>query len=323
MIGRILRSTRSGASRQRSVARAGTAVVAGAMLLGLPAGATAQFGLEGVFSKATDLNFFVGSGKPHSSQMTGKSDTRVGFEIAFEAARIPRKCHRDRPRLGADTALNLHGRGYCDQVVPPDTAQGVEVDSLSPTMIRETWTPPATTSYTLTELDVGRIDSVRKFTPATKSDSLDFLVEAALGYAYAGGFQLVSSTVDVRGYVRELPSVSLYATEHFIDRHDARLPSLYVGFRSGLIGLQNVQAVSDTNSFTGSAQAFQGGGVLGLVFGVRPGVSAFVERAYMLRRFSSIEWKPAAGGALPPDIPRTLDLSGWTWNFGVQVGIPK
>ncbi len=322
MMARIPRSARGGAGRHLVAARVGLAVVAGALLLGLPAGATAQLGLESLFSRATDLGFFAGGGWHVSSQLTGQPDTRVGFEIAFEAARIPRTCHVKRYRAGSEVPSDRGGRGYCAKV-PAATDPSVRVDSLSATWIRETWTPTRT-SHTLTELDVGRRDSVRKLTPATKSDSLDVLVEAALGFAYAGGFRSASSALDIRGYVRELPSVSLYATEHFSDRRHPRFPRFYLGLRSGLIGLQSVQAVDSSNAYaSGSAQAFQGGGVLGAVVGVAGGVSAFVEGGYLLRRFSSIEWKPTSGNSLPRGLPRSLDLSGLTWSAGVQVGIPK
>jgi hypothetical protein len=50
------------------------------------------------------------------------------------------------------------------------------------------------------------------------------------------------------------------------------------------------------------------------------GFNLFAEGGYSLRHFPSVLW---SGGALPPGIPKDLNLSGWFLGGGIQFQIAQ
>ncbi len=52
------------------------------------------------------------------------------------------------------------------------------------------------------------------------------------------------------------------------------------------------------------------------------GINVFIEGAYSVRYFPSIEWRTVEFGAsLAPNLPRELSFSGWSIGTGIQFGV--
>jgi len=135
--------------------------------------------------------------------------------------------------------------------------------------------------------------------------------ELGVGYGQTTGFEASTPGLDLRGSVRDLPAVSLYANYEPL--------GVYLGLRSGFMRTQALQVYADDGSVTaGSAESFLAGAVAGKAFGLGS-LTLFVEGAYALRHFPSVQWSP--DGPLAPDIPRSLTLSGWSLGTGIQFGI--
>jgi len=186
-----------------------------------------------------------------------------------------------------------------------------------------TWVP---SQKTITVRD-GRADTVTtlimKEEEKEEIPGYRLLFELALGYSQFSGFRSADARYDLRGTVREQPSLAIYGSlegpgvlEHL---------SPYLGVRSGLIRLSDVQLFTpaegdETTAYAGSAEVFQVGGALGIAAEAGP-VSLFVEGQLNLRRFPSIDWTGGSGGPLPGFVPRGLDFSGASISVGLQIHI--
>jgi hypothetical protein len=155
--------------------------------------------------------------------------------------------------------------------------------------------------------------------PAFRDTTLK--IEVGLGYGQLSGFR-GRGTLDLRGSVRELPTLSLYATW----QHPVLMRLYpYLGARTGLLVLQSVRAFEDstagfTNVYALSGSTFQLGGLGGVAFALsdRAQTYFFLEAYYMNRQFSSIEWT-GPGKGIPVSAPRALNLSGAGLTLGIQV----
>ncbi len=137
--------------------------------------------------------------------------------------------------------------------------------------------------------------------------------ELAVGYGQTAGFEASTPGLDLRGAIRDLPAVSLYANYEPM--------GVYLGLRSGFMRTQALQVYADDGSvIPGSAESFLAGTVAGKTFGLGR-LTLFLEGAYALRHFPSVQWSP--DGPLAPEIPRSLTLSGWSLGTGIQFGIGK
>ena len=132
------------------------------------------------------------------------------------------------------------------------------------------------------------------------------------GRAVGVDFDLAAADIELTGAVRELPAVSFYATHN---------PSgAYFGVRSGLLQTSSLNVhLSDGTTVAGTAQTFQLGAAIGYGVDIGP-MFPFVEAGYMLRHFPGLEWRAAT---IPPEVPRTLTLSGWQVLVGMQVGLKR
>jgi hypothetical protein len=94
----------------------------------------------------------------------------------------------------------------------------------------------------------------------------------------------------------------------------------YVGVHTGLLDLWHTQAYdAEGEQYSVSSEAFQAGVTTGAVFH-----GLWLEGSYRIRKFPSLEWAlPGDRTALPPEFPRTLDLSGWNVRAGYQFSIGK
>lgn len=147
------------------------------------------------------------------------------------------------------------------------------------------------------------------------------LIDFDLGVGYGQMDGLASAgPYELHGSVRELPSVSAYATVRVTDRI-----GIYAGVRTGVITLQDAQVyVADdettTSLFTLSSTSFEFGAPLGLDLQLAGDLHVTAEAAYMRRIFNSLSYDPPSG--FPSNFPRALDLSGLSWSVGIQVPIP-
>ena len=143
--------------------------------------------------------------------------------------------------------------------------------------------------------------------------------DLGIGYGQLDGVATMSP-YELRGYVRELPSVTLYATYRF-----NQYVGLYSGARTGIISLQDAQLFvprdTSTSLFTISATTFEIGVPVGLDIQLTEGVHFTAEFAYARRNFNSLSFNPAT--SIPKDYPHSMDMSGRSIAIGFQFPIPK
>lgn len=153
--------------------------------------------------------------------------------------------------------------------------------------------------------------------PGPDERLIDF--DLGIGYGQMDGLT-APGPFELHGSVRELPSLSAYATARLTDR-----VGVYAGVRTGVITLQDAQLyVADTGGttslFTLSATSFEFGAPLGLDVAIAGDLHVTLEAEYMRRIFNSLVTDPPNG--FPSSFPRTLDLSGVSWSVGVQLPLP-
>jgi hypothetical protein len=171
----------------------------------------------------------------------------------------------------------------------------------------------ADSTYTM-EVEIGR---------DRKQDRRVGLVELALGYSQVSGFYSTNPSIDLRGSLRELPSLSLYVT---VCPDNPLSP--YFGLRSGLIQLHHTRLYDSTAAATGpgavysvDAQAFQAGPVAGAALEIKS-INLFAEGSYLFRNFPSLDIK-AESNIVPSQFPRALNFSGYYFQAGIQIEIGK
>jgi len=184
-----------------------------------------------------------------------------------------------------------------------------------------TWVPSGKT-VTVRE---GRPDTVTTLTMEAEEAEVPgyrILVELGLGYSQFSGFTSTDERFELRGTIREEPSLAFYASLEGPGM--LRWVNPYAGVRTGLIRLGGVQAFTpegdSITAYVGSAEAFQIGGTIGISAGTEV-ASLFLEAQLNLRRFTSVDWTAGAGGTLPAFLPRGLDFTGPSLSLGVQVHV--
>lgn len=138
--------------------------------------------------------------------------------------------------------------------------------------------------------------------------------EMGLGYGQLVGFDAADRRFDLRGQVRDLPALTLYATYDPL--------GFYFGLRSGFMTLQGLQIYNAAGDvFAGKSDSFLLAGVLGSSTEIL-GITLFLEGAYSIRHFPSVEWRSLQGAVpLDPELPRDLSFSSWTIGTGIQFGL--
>jgi hypothetical protein len=176
-------------------------------------------------------------------------------------------------------------------------------DSVALTWTEMRVTKGSTGTDTVNTYQVRRVAAVQ---PTTAIWSF----ELGVGYGQLTGFSSADPDIDLRGAVRELPTVSLYASYE--------PTGTYLGLRSGLIRLQGLQAWDTAGrSYSGEAESFLAGAALGQAATLL-GITLFAEAGYALRPFPSIRW---TGASIPAGVPRGLNLHGWTVGGGIQFSL--
>ena len=175
----------------------------------------------------------------------------------------------------------------------------------------------------------GKPESTTIYEPIEDTTTMSsyLLIHLGLGYSQFSGFSSVDQSFELRGSVREIPSVSIYGT---FSSDDAGSPlhqyRLRVGLRSGLIQLNDVQALDPIednrfDTYTGTAQTFQLGGVVGFALAFKKELYPFVEYSWMLRKFPSVQWALAEAHTMPQRFPRELDFTGPSLAVGLRIDL--
>lgn len=257
---------------------AGAVLAAALIALLAPRPAAAQLGaIEGLASRVSDLSFYatfgsVSNGGPLESDAFGVSS--YGLEVLFEVGTIDRVVR---------------------QAPPP--ADSVRVRWTR--MVVERRGRRADTTYTY------EVEPVPE--PAAETERI-WTFEMGLGYGEISGYRAAEEGLDLRGVIRELPSISLYASYEPL--------GFYMGLRSGFMRLQGLQLyVDDGEALGGDAESFLAGVLVGQAWEVL-GLNVFIEGAWTARDFSNIQWD-----APPPPDFRGLDLTGWSVGTGVQFSV--
>lgn len=271
------------------------------LVLTLPSTAAAQLSLlEGLFESIEDANVFA----------TGSALTnRAGILTAGGA--------------GDDGSCCLYGFGI---EVGFKLAYDRSSERVTETAVLDTVAVEVRTSGGADAAD-SIIERTYRLEPRTRTDTVAgevaWQLELALGYTQSGNFAATDETLDFRGSMRELPSVTLYATLRPEDPI-----SFYLGFRSGVAQLHGFRsyvaaAEGDDAVYTATGTAFQIGLILPSV-ALNPWerASIFVEPSYTYRSFETVEWD-APDGTLPDALPRSLDMSTFTVSVGLQLALPQ
>lgn len=149
-------------------------------------------------------------------------------------------------------------------------------------------------------------------------------LELGLSTSFLRGFTAAESSLDLRGALRILPLVSVYATKRDLLGWDGLNP--YVGVNAGLSTLWNAQAYdADGRPYALAGEAFEYGLTAGAFINLPPARGLFVEGSYRVRRYPSLMWTlPEGETVLPPGWPPALDVSGWLltagWQFKLRDG---
>jgi hypothetical protein len=248
------------------------------LVAALPVPAHAQFGVyDALARRFSDVSFYMHTGglSPRPAALSADRLSAYGIEVLLE--------------IGSVTRLDGPRRAPADTVALTWTEMRVT-----------TGTDGTDTVYTY---QVRRTAAVQPTTPI-------WVFELGVGYGQITGFGSAVPGIDIRGAVRELPTVSLYANYEPL--------GAYFALRSGFIRFQGLQAWdTEGRSFAGEAESFLAGVGLGQALTLG-GITIFGEAGYALRPFPSIRW---SGAQVPPAIPRGLDLHGWTLGAGVQFAL--
>jgi len=166
------------------------------------------------------------------------------------------------------------------------------------------------------------VDSEFVASPNDMSLPQQFELDFAIGYGQLNGVKK-DQPYEIRGYVRELPSIALYLTSWKVPHI-----GVYVGARTGVISLQDGQLFvpngQTTKIFSLSATSFQMGGAFGVVIPVGKGDEApniTLEFSPMWRHFNSLVSVP--NDSTPTNMPHAMDLSGGSLTVGLMFPIPK
>lgn len=246
-----------------------------------PQASRAQLGaIEAFARKVTDVSFYVNTGDLHPSSPeleTGRFGLAAyGLELLFSIGEV------ERPIPGAQAPVG-------------DT-------------VRIQWTQTTVTRHGdhVDTTNVYEVSEVRRRAP---SETI-WLFEMGLGYGQVVGFRGAGPETDLRGTIRDLPSVSFYASYEPL--------GAYFGLRSGFMRVQGLQFYDESGqSISGKAESFLGSLLAGYAVEVL-GFNLFLESGYALRHFPSVEW---SGGSPSTGLPKDLNLSGWFMGTGIQFQI--
>jgi hypothetical protein len=262
------------------VSRQVLAALAGACLLAAPAPAAAQVAifdaLAGTFS---DVSFYASTGRLAGSSggITADRLTSFGIEVLLEIGSVSRSVG-PAPAPTDTVALRWTGVTVTTTATGADTVYTYEVAPASVAV-------PTVPVWTF---------------------------ELGVGYGQTTGYRARGEGLELRGAVRDLPSVSLYASY---------VPTgTYLGLRSGYMRFHGLQVIdAGGNVFTGDADSFRAGAAVGQVLQLLS-MNFFAEAAWSHRHFPSVRWSDSP---LPAAAPRDITASDWSLGAGVQFAIGR
>lgn len=145
-------------------------------------------------------------------------------------------------------------------------------------------------------------------------------LELGLGTRFLRGFGTKEPTLDLRGSVRTLPEVSVYATRPEVMGH--RVVQPYAGLNFGFAQLWNVRGYDpEGTQYEVDSEAFEVGVTVGAFLNMAVLSGLFVEGTYRHRRFDSLDWSIPGSPVLPAGWPRELNVStalvtvGWQFRL--------
>lgn len=253
---------------------------AGALaLLATPGPLSGQIGIfDALARRFSDVSFFANRGGLHGASAGVRDDGLVNY--------------------GIEVFLQI---GSIHRPAQPERLQGDSV------------------SLVWTGMEVRRggsgVDTVNTYQvrprPSLPAGEPIWTLEVGIGYGQLTGFGLDDPGLDLRGAVRDLPSLSLYAVYEPWDG--------YFGVRSGFMKTQGLQVFdAEGRAFTGEAEGFLAGLAVGRFVQLLD-LSLFVEGAYTWRDFPSVRWSGA--GPVPANASRAMGLHGWSVGAGIQFGV--
>lgn len=250
-----------------------------AALLLTPGHAAGQIGIfDALARRFSDVSFFANRGGLHGASpgLAGDALVNYGIEVFLQIGSIHRPAPA-APARGDSVTLVWTGMEVRRRGTEADTVQTYQIRPRPPR-------PPGEAVWTL---------------------------EVGIGYGQLTGFGSDDRALDLRGAVRDLPSLSLYAIYEPWNG--------YFGVRSGFMKTQGLQVWdADGRAFAGEAEGFLAGLALGRFVQILD-LSLFVEGAYTWRDFPSVRWSGA--GPVPVTAPRSMGLHGWSVGTGIQFGV--
>jgi hypothetical protein len=144
------------------------------------------------------------------------------------------------------------------------------------------------------------------------------LLELALGTSYLQGFRAREETLDFRGAVRSVPTLSVYTT-YLRDMGLGKVQP-FVGLSFGLTELWNAQAYDPSGTrYTLRGNTYDQGVAAGLLLNIGTISGPFIETSYRSRKFFSLDWGfPSGVQSVPEGWPRELNLNTWLVSVGWQ-----
>jgi len=142
--------------------------------------------------------------------------------------------------------------------------------------------------------------------------------ELGLGTSILRGFEATEPTLDLRGTLRTLPSIAVYASGLGVPDDAAVSP--YLGVNFGILELWNAQGFdADGNVYAVAGETYELGATAGFYLEKTMFRGLYFEASYRVRDFESVTW---SAEQLPEGWPRAFDASGWNaivgWQFRIE-----
>jgi hypothetical protein len=146
-----------------------------------------------------------------------------------------------------------------------------------------------------------------------------------VGFDVLTGFQAKEESLDLRGAVTALPTITKYF-DTVLPSSAHITPSATLGFGIGLSQLQDARAIlpqptgSDRSvKLTGSGYHFGASLAFGASFG---DVGLYVENSFRYTRFPSLDWTEDKSIVPPAGWPTSMDFWTGTLRIGIGIGAP-
>ncbi|NNF58067.1 MAG: hypothetical protein HKN04_07475 [Rhodothermaceae bacterium] len=138
--------------------------------------------------------------------------------------------------------------------------------------------------------------------------------ELGLGTSLTRGFDAAEPSLDLRGSLRTLPTIAVYASQLGLPDDSPILP--YVGAGFGFSELWNARGYTEDGTIIPvDADTYEFGASAGFYVNAGPFRGFYTEAGYRQRNFESLIWDT---DQLPAGWPRSIDASGFELKVGWQ-----